>query len=458
MKPLSRRAVLRGIGCAIVLPSLEAMTRRAGAAVLATGHASAPKRMAFVFFPNGVNRTAWFPNAVGALGETTDLPSSLAPLAPFKNRLTVLSGLAHVNAEAQGDGPGDHARSAACFLTGAHPKKTAGGDITNGISIDQVIASRISGRTRFDSLEIGLEPGMTAGQCDSGYSCAYSANISWRTPHTPMAKEHDPRVLFERIFAAGPGSESAAAQAARIARRRSILDGAQQEAARLHDALGANDRRKLDEYLEGVRAIERRIELSERSASESPAEGLPPKPAGVPATWHEHARLMIDLMVLAFRTDSTRIATFMLANEGSNRPYPAIDVRDGHHDVSHHGASEDKLGKFAAINRHHTEQFAYLMQQLTSERDATGASLLDATMLVYGGAIGDGNRHDHRDLPVILAGGAPDDALDNGLGAAHGSFRALRADTPLCDLYLSLARRMGVSLERFGDSRGALAL
>lgn len=447
LPPLSRRAAIRGIGCAIALPWMEAMTRSARAAAIAPS--STVKRTVFVFFPNGVHRPAWFP-AVGALNT---LPSSLEPLAAHRSRLTVISGLAHVNAEAQGDGPGDHARSAACFLTGAHPKKTSGADITNGVSIDQVIAQRIAGRTRFDSLEIGLEPGMTAGNCDSGYSCAYSANISWRTPHTPMAKEHDPRVLFERLFAVGPAGESAAARARRLHARTSILDGAREQASALREALGGADRRKLDEYLDGVRSIERRIELAERSEEHQASGAMPKRPEGVPKEWSEHARLMADLLVIALRTDATRVASFMFANEGSNRPYPSIDVRAGHHDVSHHGKDEDKLASYAKINRHHTEQFAYLLDRLAAEKDESGAALLDSTLLLYGGAIGDGDRHDHRDLPIIVAGGTKDDAL----AAAHGTHRELSQDAPLCDLFLSLAKRMDVPLDRFGDSRGPLA-
>lgn len=453
---LSRRTALRGLGCAIALPWLEGMSRAASALAPSLapsldpglGGAPALRRTLFVFFPNGVHRPAWFP----AVGELATMPSSLEPLAAHRSRLTVISGLAHVNAEAQGDGPGDHARSAACFLTGAHPKKTSGADITNGISIDQAIAQRIAGRTRFDSLEIGLEPGMTAGNCDSGYSCAYSANISWRTPHTPMAKEHDPRVLFERLFAVGPAGESAAARERRLLARKSILDGARDEAAALRDVLGGNDRRKLDEYLDGVRSIERRIEFAERNAEGAPVEGMPARPSGVPKEWHEHAKIMADLLVLALRTDATRVATYMLANEGSNRPYPTIGVRAGHHDVSHHGKDESKVTDYARINRHHSEQFAYLLDRLATERDEAGAPLLDSTMVLYGGAIGDGDRHDHRDLPIILAGGGRDEPL----AAGHGTHRELAQDAPLCDLFLSLARRMDVQLDRFGDSRGPL--
>lgn len=442
---ISRRTAIRGLGCAIALPWLEAMTKPARA----FGLAEAPKRTAFVFLPNGVNRAAWFPSAAGPLSAW---PSSLEPLKPFAERLAVVSGFAHVNAEAQGNGPGDHARSAACFLTGVHPKKTAGSDIVNGVSIDQIIAMRTAGRTPIDSLELGLEPGMTAGNCDSGYSCAYSANISWRGPHTPMAKEHDPRALFERLFAIGPEHETERARARRIASRASILDGARDEARRLRDALGGTDRRKLDEYLDGVRSVERRIELAERSERPD-AQDLPAKPTGVPREWSDHARLMSDLLVLAFRLDLTRVASLMLANEGSNRPYPTIGVRDGHHDVSHHDGDPDKLAKFAAINRLHAEQFAYLLGRLAAEREGEG-SLLDGTMLLFGGAIGDGNAHDHRDLPIVLAGGQPDEPL----ATAHGTYRRLAGDVPLCDLFLSLAERAGAPIERFGDSRGLVRL
>ena len=449
---MSRRTAIRGLGCMIALPWLEAMGK---ASFGATAAAPSPKRTAFVFFPNGVHRPAWFPGAAGALSEVAaELPATLAPLAAHRSRLTLISGLAHVNAEALGDGPGDHARSAACFLTGAHPKKTSGSDITNGVSIDQLIAQRLAGRTRFDSLELGLEPGMTAGNCDSGYSCAYSANISWRTPHTPMAKEHDPRVLFERLFAVGPAGEGDAARARRLAARKSILDGAREQANALRESLGGSDRRKLDEYLDGVRSIERRIEVAERTDAGEAIADMPPRPAGVPAAWAEHARLMADLMVLAFRTDATRVATFMLANEGSNRPYPDIGVRAGHHDVSHHARDESKISDYARINRLHAEQFAYLMDRLAETRDEQGTPLLDSTLLVYGGAIGDGDRHDHRDLPIVVAGGTREDSL----AAAHGRYVATEGDRPLCDLFLSIAQRMDVSLDRFGDSRGALRL
>lgn len=446
--PIPRRTMLRGLGAALALPWLEAMTPRSLGAIGAAG--DAPRRLAFVFLPNGVNRAAWFPERTGSLDR---MPEALAPLESMKDRLTVFSNFAHANANALGDGPGDHARSAACFLTGAHPRKTMGSDISAGVSIDQVIARANRGRTRFDSLELGLERGMYAGGCDSGYSCAYSANISWASPHTPVAKEHRPRELFERLFTTGPAGEDAAARASRLARRKSILDAVGADAAALRDRLGANDRRKLEEYLEAVRSVERRVEAGERG-TQTPEELGVEVPEGVPAEWSEHARVMFDLLAMSFRLDLTRVASLMLANEGSNRPYPTIGVTRGHHDSSHHDDDPEKLADFAAINRLHASAVAGFLETLANERDASGQALLDSTMVVFGGAIGDGDRHDHRNLPVLLAGGGEDEAL----AAGHGRHIALEGDVPLCDLFVSLADRSGASIDRFGDSRGRFAV
>lgn len=446
--PIPRRTMLRGVGAALALPWLEAMTPRSLAAVAREASAS-PQRLAFVFLPNGVNRAAWFPDRAGSLDA---LPQALEPFEAMKHRLTVFSNFAHANANALGDGPGDHARSAACFLTGAHPRKTMGSDISAGVSIDQIIARGIGGTTRFDSLELGLERGMYAGGCDSGYSCAYSANISWRSPHTPTAKEHRPRELFERLFATGPAGEGEAARAKRLARRASILDAVGEDAAGLRERLGTADRRKLEEYLDAVRSVERRVEDGERPRDPE-ALGVE-VPADVPAEWSDHAKVMFDLLAMAYRLDLTRVSTFMLANEGSNRPYPSIGVTRGHHDSSHHDDEADKLADFAAINRLHASAVAGFIETLDRERDETGASLLDSTMVVFGGAIGDGDRHDHRNLPVIVAGGGGDDAL----AAGHGRHIALEGDVPLCDLFVSLADRSGVPLDRFGDSRGRFAV
>jgi hypothetical protein len=399
--------------------------------------------MLFAFIPNGVETGAWRAGGAGALSPV------LESLTPHQGQFTVMTGLSHRNAEALGDGPGDHARSGACFLTGAHPRKTAGGDIEAGVSVDQVAAAHLKGSTRLDSLELGGEPGMTAGNCDSGYSCAYSANISWRGPHSPNGKEHDPRRVFERLFRDGPSGESAQARSRRVALRKSILDAMRGPLSQLTATVGTHDRQKLDEYLEGVRAVERRIEFAERAATEpQDTVGMAP-PKGIPKDYTEHLHLLADLAVVALQTDQTRIVTFMLANEGSNRPYPMAGVKEGHHDVSHHGGDQDKLQKFAAINKYHTEQFAYLLQRLRAADDA-GSPLLDRTMVVYGGAIADGNKHNHDDLPLVFAGGS-------ALGIQHSGTRAWAPGTPLCNLYLSMLARTGVPADRFGDSTGALA-
>jgi hypothetical protein len=440
---LHRRTVLRGAGAVLALPFLDAMlpgrglvtrTASAAAARLAAADA-APVRMLFVFIPNGVEPGAWPGCALHALGgRAADV--------------TVMRGLCHRNAEALGDGPGDHARSAACFLTGVHPKKTSGGDITAGVSVDQVAARRLSGRTRLDSIELGGEPTMRAGDCDSGYSCAYSANISWRGPHTPSGKEHDPRRAFELLFRDGPAGEDAAARARRLALRRSILDALRGQAHDLAGRLGTDDRRKLDEYLESVRAIERKVESMERAGTAGPGADDERRLAADPTGYAQRIELLGEIAALAFEQDRTRVATLMLANEGSNRAYQDAGVTDGHHEVSHHGNDAAKLAKFTAINRWQGERFARILDALAARRDAEG-SVLDRTMVVYGAAITDGNRHNHDDLPVVLAGG-------RGLGIAHGPERVAPAGTPLCNLYVGMLRRAGVAVDRFGDSTGEL--
>jgi len=444
--PLSRRTILRGAGAVLALPLLEAMIpsqaflRSAAAAVLHTSKAAAPARMMFVFLPNGVEPTAW----------SQTLESVLAPQA---GSFSVMRGLCHRNAEAQLDGPGDHARSAACFLTGVHPKKTSGGDITAGVSVDQVAARALSGRTQFDSLELGGESTMTAGDCDSGYSCAYSANISWRGPQTPSGKDHEPRVLFERLFAVGDAREDVRARAERIALRKSILDALSPSTAALRARVGENDRRKIDEYMEGVRELEKRIETAERFAN-SPTSMQASTgiviPQGNPPSYTARIDLLADLAALALQTDRTRIVTLMLANEGSNRSFPELGVADGHHEVSHHGNQADKKEKFAKINRWQVERFARLMLTL-QKPDADGAPILDSTMLLLGGAITDGNRHNHDDLPIVLAGG-------KSLGFQHTGEHLSSAGTPLCNLYVSMLNRVGVQGDRFGDSTGALKM
>lgn len=440
-RPISRRTVLRAAGAAIALPFLDAMIpgrllwTRTALAATRMAVATTPARMLFVFLPNGVDLPSWPGSATRAL-------------ANHAGQYSVIRNLCHRNAEALGDGPGDHARSAACFLTGAHPFKTSGGDINVGISVDQVAASQLTGRTRLDSLELGGEPGMTAGSCDSGYSCAYSANISWRGPHTPNAKENDPRLVFDRLFAIGPEGESAQGRTRRLQLRSSILDAVRGQAAALSSRVGVSDRRKIDEYLEGVRALEKRVQASTNVGSDS--NPLDIKAPHAPADYRERVTLLSDMAVLGLQLDQTRIATLMLANEGSNRSYPDIGVKEGHHDVSHHADDQSKRTKFAAINAWQGERLAHILD-LLKRVDEQGQSVLDHTMVVYGGAIADGNRHNHDDLPIILAGGS-------ALGIQHAPQRDCSRGTPLCNLYLSMLKKMEVKADRFGDSTSALAL
>ena len=448
---VDRRTVLRGIGATIALPWLDAMAPRGvaiGRAAAAMSAAIAPpRRVAFLFFPNGVNPLAWPTPAEGMT--TWHATGSLEPVAEFRGRIAMHTGLTHANAAALGDGPGDHARSAACFLTGAHPRKTAGDDLRNGRSIDQEIADAIARGprpTRLRSLELGSEPAMTAGNCDSGYSCAYSANISWRADDLPNGKETDPRKAFDRVF--GRSGESPEARAARERVRRSVLDGATEQARALGSRLGATDRGRLDEYLDGVRDLERRLD-ADASAHLDPGTTLPDFDHA-PKSVAGRLDLLGDVLALAFRTDAARVGTLMLANEGSNRPYPEVGVSQGHHDVSHHGGDDEKMEAFARINRFQAERFAAFLRALDRTKDH-GASLLDSTVVLFGGAITDGNRHNHDDLPVLVAGGF-------ATGVAGGSVLRAPHGTPLCNLHLSIADTMGARLERFGDSTGRVAL
>ena len=452
---VDRRTVLRGIGASIALPWMDAMAprgialgRRASAAGMAAGAAgAAPRRVAYVFIPNGVNVDAW--NPASAADGPWQAVGALEPLAAHRDRITIHRGLAHANAAALGDGPGDHARSAACFLTGAHPRKTAGDDIRAGRSVDQEIADTLAKQgasTRLRSIELGAEPAMTSGNCDSGYSCAYSANISWKADHLPNGKETDPGAAFDRLF--GRRGETPEQAAARARSRRSILDGAVEQAGRLAATVGRSDRARLEEYLEGVRELERRID-ADRAVLADPGTRLPDL-EGAPRSVAERIDLLGEVLALGFRTDSTRVATLMLANEGSNRPYPEIGVGQGHHDVSHHGGDRTKMEAFAAINRFHVERLAAFLRALERGTE-DGRPLLDSTLVLFGGAITDGNRHNHEDLPVLVAGG-------RAHGVAGGRVVRSAPGTPLCNLHVSIARSMGVPMERFGDSTGTVEL
>jgi hypothetical protein len=438
---LSRRTVLKGLGTAVALPLLEAMTP--SVLLAKTAQKKPPLRMAFLTIPNGAHMPAWTPDA---LGKDFALSPILEPLAPFKNDLLVLTGLAQDKARAHGDGGGDHARAAATFLTGTHPRKTHGANIKAGVSVDQIAAQKIGSRTRFASLELGCDKGMQAGSCDTGYSCAYSSNISWRSESTPMAKEINPRLVFERLF--GDGDEQARGENSDKRRRyqRSILDFVLQDAAQLKAKLGITDQRKLDEYLTSVRDLEVRVGHAEASASEqTPAYE---KPDGIPKDYKEHLRLMSDLIVLAFQGDLTRITTFMLANEGSNRSYPFIEVPEGHHDLSHHGGNKDKQAKIRKINLFHMTQLAYLLEKLKNINEG-GSSLLDNCLILYGSGISDGNRHNHDDLPILLIG-------KGGGTVTTGRHVRYPKETPLNNLFLSMLDRVESPVDHLGDSTGRL--
>lgn len=440
-KKIDRRTLLRGAGTAVALPILEAMLPRS--ILAASAKPTAPLRMGFFFLPNGMQMNHWTPKKEGPLEE---LPKTLKPLAPLKDQVMILTGLMQDNASAKGDGAGDHARSAACFLTGAHPVKTAGGNIRVGVSVDQVAASRIGRFTQFPSLELGCEQGSQVGSCDSGYSCAYSSNISWRSPSQPMTKEVNPRSVFERFFGSGEAAEKDKARAKRQAYDKSVLDFVREDAARLQRSLGVADQRKLEEYLTAVREVELRIDRGEKLSADQFPEVK--RPEGVPKAFKDHLRVMYDLLALAFRADLTRVSTMMLANEGSNRGYPFLGVPEGHHDLSHHGNDAKKREKIQKIDEFHIEQFAYFLERLRSTPEGDG-TLLDHCMLLYGSGIGDGNRHNHDDLPIMLCGKA-NGQLKPG--------RHLRVNaTPLNNLFLSMLDRMVVPCPSLGDSTGRLA-
>jgi len=443
--PISRRTVLRGLGAADALPWLEAMTPRSLAD--GAGAIEPPRRMIFCYVPNGMHMPEWTPGEEGELGT---LPPILQPLDAYRSEMSVLSGLTLNGGRALGDGPGDHARAVASFLTSAHPYKTGGKDIRNGISVDQVAAQAVGHRTRFASLELGCDPSAQSGQCDSGYSCIYSSCMSWRSPTAPMIKEINPRAVFDRLFGSGNGPQDAATRARRDERRKSVLDFVAEDARDLRGRLGDADQRKLDEYLFAVRQIERRVDESEKlRAPEGPEiDAEFPRPAGTPREYDAHVHLMMDMMVLALASDATRILSFMFTNAGSNRSYPAIGVTSGHHELSHHGRSAEKQAAIARINRHHVGLLAYLLERLRAvkEQDAT---LLDRSMIVYGSGISDGDRHNHDDLPILLVG-------RGGGSIKSGQHIRYPAETPLANLYLALLHRMGVENAACGDSTGPL--
>ncbi len=436
---LNRRSLLRGAGALLGLPMLEAMTPAARSAYAsAPTDGARPVRMACLFIPNGVIQPKW---ECQGEGRDFQLSETLAPLEAFKHKINVIDGLAQDHGRAKQDGAGDHARGGATYLTSARPLKTSS-RVRLGISVDQVAANQLRGQTRLPSIELGLIGSRNAGSCDSGYSCAYSSNISWANETTPMAKETIPRLAFERLF----GSGDAETRRHQIQARRSILDVVAADAKQLISRVGDTDRRKLDEYFSGVRELEQRIERTE--AEDRAALPDIDVPFGRVEAFREHARLMFDLMVVAFQTDATRVATFMLDNAGGNRSYTEIGVKESHHGLSHHQNNEEIVAKLAQIDHYLVEQYAYFLEKLDSVSDGEG-TLLDNSLVLYGSSLGDGNRHTHHDLPLVLAGGA---------GGQFETGRRLKCEkeTPMANLFLSMLDAVGTPTDSFGDSTGRL--
>lgn len=404
--------------------------------------------MGFFYVPNGKHMPDWTPNEEGP---NYQLTKTLEVLAPFRKKVSVLTGLTLDGARAHGDGGGDHARSGAAFLTGAHPRKTDGADIQNGISVDQLAAQQVGGETRFASLELGLEGSAQSGSCDSGYSCAYSSNLSWRNSTSPLAKENNPAALFDRLFGSNPSNGKAEDIKDNAQRyRKSILDSVLEEANGLKRSLGQSDQRKLDEYMYSVREVENRLGRADLVVKTDGDRVDYARPAGVPKELDEHCKLMLDLYTLALQTDSTRVVSFMFANEGSNRAYTQVEISEGHHELSHHGKSPEKQEKIAKINRYHMSKLAYLLAKLDAVQEGE-RTLLDNCMLIYGSGISDGDRHNHDDLPILFCGTAAGRIKQ----ATHTKFSK---ETPLCNLYLWMLTQMGVKTDSFGDSQGVLKI
>jgi len=440
-KHLPRRTFLKGVmGASVALPLLDAMIP---ALTAQTRTAAAPKlRLGFVYVPHGAVLDKWTPIGDGSHFQLNQI---MVPLEPFKSRMVIVSGLANKAAESQGDGGGDHARSGPSFLSAVHPKRTEGEDVRAGITVDQIAAQHISQDTPLPSLELGTEDTGLVGVCDVGYSCAYMNSIAWRSPSLPLPMEINPRVIFERLF--GDGS-NAAERAQRKQEDRSILDSVTREVSQLNGGLGQRDRTIVTEYLDNVREIERRIQKAEKQVA-SQVE-VPETPIGVPESFDEHAKLMFDLQVLAYRAEITRVSSFMLARDLSQRTFPQIGVPEPHHSVSHHGNNPVQIAKLAKINNYHVSLMAYFFDELRATPDGDG-NLLDHSMILYGSSMSNPNEHNHFPLPLLVAGG--------GVGQLQGG-RHLKFPerTPMANLLLAVLDKSGIHMDTLGDSTGQLEI
>ncbi len=450
--PLNRRRFLRNLGVCLALPAMESLVpRRLGAALtgeplIATTATGAPLRTAFIYFPNGAIPAAWLPTGPE---KNFQLNRTMKPLAKVKDQLQVFGGLTDNSAAGGADGGGDHARANGTFLTGVRIKKTGGMDFHAGVSVDQIMAQSIGLITPFRSLELSCDAIQNVGSCDTGYACVYQHNLAWSSPTTPVTPEVNPRLLFERLFGAGARSERQQNLLVRQQQQRSILDFVLDDSRDLQREISGRDRQKLDEYFASVRDIEQRIQRAEQSRAGRPQPDAD-APAGIPASTTEYVRLMYDMLHLAFQTDSTRVATFMVAGDGSDRTYPELGIADGHHSLSHHNNNAEKVEKVTQIDVWYATQLAYFLEKMAATKDLDGKSLLDNSQIVYGSGNSDGNRHTHTDLPVIFAGGG-------GGTLTPGRFVQQPA-VPITNLYLSMMDRIGVkNIERFGDSTGRLA-
>jgi uncharacterized protein DUF1552 len=434
---LSRRTVLRGLGTMVALPLLDSMVPALTA--LAQTAAVPVRRFGVFYVPNGMSMPYWWPKSEGPIAQ---MPPTLQSLEEFKDRVLLCGGLADEPAN-QVKGGGDHARSAGTFLTGVPFKFTSGADVSGSVSVDQIAAAQFAKETQLASLELGIESNAMLGACDGGSSCAYTNTIAWRDATTPLPIENDPRAVFERLFGTS-GSTDAAARLARMKRDQSILDFVGSEIKGLDRVIGPQDKVKVTEYLDSVRDIERRIQLAE--AQNSRELPVVDQPVGVPTDYAEHAKLMMDLLALAYQTDMTRISTFMMAREVSAHAYPEIGVADSHHPLSHHQDEPAKLERLHKINEYHFQQFAHLVKKLSAMPEGDG-TMLDYTLFLYGTGISDSNTHFHDDLPVALVGG-------KAAGIKGGRYIRYPKGTPLANMHLTLLEKLGVHAESFGNSTG----